>query len=413
MSDEKSAVRLDPDLKFIETIASWGGGDLKSCFQCATCTVVCPLSPEESPFPRKEVLWAQWGLEERLRGDPDLWLCHRCNDCSERCPRGARTGDVMAALRSYATQEQSWPRFLGRALNRPVALPFLLALPALVVWAIVRMGGTFSPPAGEVAGLASAFWGKMIEPWPWLDLGFIAAACFAVLAFAVGIGRFWKSFGASGVQADLSPRRGLLASFWLALVDILAHRKFAECGAARARRAAHLLILFGFGGLFATTALVFLGMYLGPLVGLGLTTPLPLGHWIKILGNASAIAITLGLVLSIVRRLDPAAAVRYGRSTYQDVLFLSVLALTVATGVACELLRLGGLDGLAYPAYFLHLSFVLFLILFAPYSKLSHVVYHATALTWAHRHGRVRQTASVPQAVAASAGSKPEKLHAA
>ena len=157
-------MKLEPDLKFVETISAWGGGDLKTCFQCATCAVVCPLSPDEHPFPRKEVLWAQWGMRDRLVGDPDLWICHRCNDCSDRCPRGAKTGDVMAALRSYATQEQAWPRFLGRALNLPLALPLLLAVPVLLIWAIVRLGGSFSPAAGPVAGLHSAFWGKMIEP---------------------------------------------------------------------------------------------------------------------------------------------------------------------------------------------------------------------------------------------------------
>jgi quinone-modifying oxidoreductase subunit QmoC len=399
---EPEPVRLEPDLGFIKQVSEWGGGDLKTCFQCATCAVVCPLSPDVNPFPRKEVLWAQWGMRSKLVNDPDLWLCHRCNDCSEHCPRGAKTGDVMAALRSYAYQEHATPRFLGRLLNQPLALPLLLAFPALVIWAVIRMGGSFAIPAGEVAGLSSTYWGKMIEPWPWLDLSFIAAVGFVILSFYLSVTKLWQGFMKSGIQPDLKPKMTIPQALVQAVTDILFHKKFAECGAANARRSAHLLIFFGFAGLFVTTALVFIGMYV-----FKLKTPLPLGHWIKILGNASAIAITIGLVMTIVRRLTPGdAVVRYGRGAYQDVLFLGVLTLVVATGIFSEVFRLATLDDLAYGTYFLHLTFVFFLLFYAPFSKLAHVVYHATTLTWANHVGRVLKTIPVDDRLPATTPAK-------
>ena len=75
---------------------------------------MCELTDASNPGPRKEMLWAQWGLRDRLMGDVDPWLCHQCGDCTLRCPRGARPGDVMAALRRECVIHYATPRAFGR-----------------------------------------------------------------------------------------------------------------------------------------------------------------------------------------------------------------------------------------------------------------------------------------------------------
>ena len=47
---------VEPDVGFIKEVKGLGGGDLKKCFQCATCSVACPIAPDNKPFPRKEMI---------------------------------------------------------------------------------------------------------------------------------------------------------------------------------------------------------------------------------------------------------------------------------------------------------------------------------------------------------------------
>lgn len=131
-----------PDLGFIAQIRGLGGDTLKKCYQCASCSVACPISPENSPFPRKEMIAASWGLKDRLIKNGDIWLCHNCGDCTDLCPRGAAPGDVLAAIRAAAITEYAQPKAVAKAVNDPKKLPGC--------WGFRLSGLPFSP----------------ISPWP-------------------------------------------------------------------------------------------------------------------------------------------------------------------------------------------------------------------------------------------------------
>ncbi|MEK6580874.1 MAG: 4Fe-4S dicluster domain-containing protein, partial [Nitrospirota bacterium] len=134
---------IKPDLNFINDVIASGGESLKKCFQCATCSVVCNVTPEDKPFPRKEMLQAQWGLKDKLLANPDIWLCHQCSDCTAYCPRGAKPGEVLGAIRKMSLQEFSVPGFMAKMVNQPKFLLVLLAVPALLYILIIASQGFF------------------------------------------------------------------------------------------------------------------------------------------------------------------------------------------------------------------------------------------------------------------------------
>ena len=211
MSD---AYRITPDADFLRDTLADGGEDLKQCFQCATCSVVCELSDGFRPFPRKEMIWAQWGLKDRLVADPDLWLCHQCNDCSTRCPRAARPGDVLAALRRQTVEHYAVPQWLGRSASRVKYLPLMFLVPALLLAAALWVK---APLWGSARGVLHYFQheGFYANLFPhWLLIGFFSFFWgLAMLGGLAGIVRFWQGMKAADEAAGgYQPTLGITAA---------------------------------------------------------------------------------------------------------------------------------------------------------------------------------------------------------
>src|SRR3972149_6999388 len=135
------AALVKPNWEFKASILGLGARDLTACYQCGTCSVVCPIATDANPFPRKEMIWVQWGLKDRLMADSGVWLCHQCNQCSTYCPRDAKPGDVMTALREYNIAHYAVPSFMGKAVSTPKYLPFLLGFPTLILLAVLGFLG--------------------------------------------------------------------------------------------------------------------------------------------------------------------------------------------------------------------------------------------------------------------------------
>jgi len=366
-----------PDLQFTQDLIAAGGGDLKKCYQCATCSVACRIAPDNNPFPRKEMIWSQWGLRDRLMNDPDVWLCHQCNDCSTQCPRGAYPGDVLKAVRKMVIQDNAWPSFLGKLVGTPALFVIAAAIPIVVVLALVFLlnkGFAFPQPVK---------YGMFID-YLHIQVVFTLALLFAVVSMIISLRKYWSNMGSSNPLGITGTRKGFIQSLIEALGEILPHTTFKDCQANNIRYAAHLMAFWGMLGLLVTTAIVAFNidiLHLAPPSQNGPGT-IP----IKLLGNVSAIAFVLGLAIMLVRRLTvPDQA---GGSSYFDWFFLLIICGTGATGVLTELLRYGGSPAGAYILYTIHLMFVLALFIYLPFSKFAHLGYRTIAITWSKATGR-------------------------
>jgi quinone-modifying oxidoreductase subunit QmoC len=359
---------IKPDIKFVRQIISAGAPLLKKCYQCATCSVICKLTPDDTPFPRKEMINAQWGLKDKLIGNPDIWLCHQCGDCSAYCPRGARPSEVIGALRNLMIQYYAFPKFLAKMANSPKGLPVLIALPVLVLLAVLAATGNLSIPEGEI------IFSKFISH-KYIDAIFIPVTMFVILVFISGIIRFWNDMHTRG---NGTKQMNIIPAFISVILDILSHNRFRKCEVNRGRYIAHICIFYGFIGLAITTALAVVYLYI-----LNIHSPYPQIHPIKIIGNISGILLLVGITLVVINRFRVKTQQNTGLGSYFDWLFITIIYVVVLSGFLSEITRLADIPILAYPVYFIHLSSVFFLFLYAPYSKLAHIAYRTIALVYA------------------------------
>ncbi len=370
---------ITTDIEFKQELKKLSDSSLNECMQCGTCTVVCSLSPQEKPFPRKEMIWAGWGLKDKLIGSGDVWLCHQCGDCSTYCPRGVKPSDVLAAVRQISYRHYARPRFMGKILSKPQWLPVATIIPVVVISAILMMAGTFRIPEGEV--LYSKFF-----PHGWLNGSFTLITLFFYGMWVSGLRLFWKDLEKGSKEMQKSD--GFMKSLYSIIKSkIILHSEFGKCKTQRSRQTAHILVFFGFIMLLVVTAFAIVATFTH-------SYPLKFTHPFKILGNVAGLMLVTGLTMMIFNRLFNKKD--YGNSGYADWLLLISMLLLTISGLIVELARFQNWH-YAYHLYFFHLVCVWFVIMYLPYTKFGHLVYRTLALTHAASTGRNEPAHSVGQ----------------
>lgn len=385
-------MNVQPDLEFIKDMKSAGGDTLKKCYQCATCSVVCPLSAEDNPFPRREMIFAQWGLKEKLVGDPNVMLCHQCGDCTAYCPRGAKPGDVLGAIRAYAYKYFGWPKGLANLASSGKNLPLLVGIPALIIFMVWFISGGMKFLSAE--DFTRYGYGHFFGHWDFhllaknvffIDLIILPTVALSLYAAYRGVSAMWKLMAENaGVGEPLykpSVPQFVKEFLWPSVVEIVQHNRFRKCTANADRLKGHLPLLLSFLALFFVTAYSaftqdVIGIFVPSMHG-----PMSMWNPVKILANVGAIALIVGVGILWGNRARKEAEGQATPTFYDWFLIWMIMGVGV-TGLAAELFRLIGVVSVGYIIYYLHLVSVMMLFLYMPYTKFAHLVYRTFAMAF-------------------------------
>ncbi len=382
------ATVIKPDLAFVNEIIKGGGESLKKCYQCATCSVVCNVTPEGNPFPRKEMVLAQWGQKDQLITSADVWLCHQCSDCTAYCPRGAKPGEVLNAIRKQSIKHVAMVPLFAKIAQDPKLIWLLFAIPMALFYAILVVLGNGSFTAPRAEGNIMAY--HKFVPVPVIDTVFILTAIFAGVSAFVGIKRLWS--GMKSQAGEMKSSGNLVGDIISSVTTILAHSKFADCNVNRLRQWGHMILFYSFAGLAVVTTWAIIYLYGYELLGIQAfgpfhfgESPYPNSDPVKILALVSSIGFAAGFAIILFNRI--AKAGKAGMGSYFDWIFLLIVFGVGATGMLSWGLRLADME-VGYFVYYLHLVFIWSLFAYAPYSKFAHLFYRTTAMVFAKNSGR-------------------------
>jgi citrate/tricarballylate utilization protein len=341
-----------------------GARVMRICNACRYCEGFCAVFP---------------AMTRRLEfGTADLHylanLCHNCGACLHACQYAPphefqlNVPRAMARLRGETYQRFAWPRPFGALYRRngvAVALALAIALAVALLALLVALGGVRHPPRG------GDFYSVM--PHAAMVWSFGPVFAFALVALAVGVGRFWHEVdpGPGSAEAAMEAGRHALT---LRYLDG-GHGDGCNEEDDRytlARRWFHHATFYGFLLCFAATCVATVYHY-----ALAWPAPYPLISAPVILGSLGGLGLLVGpaglLWLNVKRHP------LHGDPTQRpmDRAFIVLLLLVSATGFALLLARDTGAMGLWLAV---HLATVMALFVTLPYGKFAHAVYRGAAL---------------------------------
>ncbi len=361
---------IKPDTQFINYIKKNGGENLSKCYQCATCSSTCSLSTEEYGFPRKQMLWAQWGLKDKLLKDPGPWLCFYCGDCSSKCPRKGNPGETMMALRRYLTSLYDWTG-LSRLMYSSVYWEAgILAFFAVVIALLFTLPNNFgfgllysSGPAPLSNVMLDKF--APVDIVDWGDR--IMAAVLGILLLS----------NAARMFLGLTKDEKIPFSYYLAqlpyfIIQGITQKRWKDCDDKDAGKnwIRHLFLVTGYAIMF-TLVVVFLPWF--QVSGSSL-------HWTSILGYYSTVVLLGSTLWIIIDRIKKGTEM-HQFSHFSDWLFPILLFLSALSGILLHIFRVADMPIPTYYTYMIHLVIVVpMLVVEVPFGKWSHLLYRPLAI---------------------------------
>jgi heterodisulfide reductase subunit C len=351
--------RIHPE--FISEIEKCGAADFTACYNCGNCTAVCPLAERGDNFPRRLLRYSVLGLEEKIRQSPEPWLCYYCGDCSKSCPRGADPSGLMAALRRFTIRRYSIGRVADAFYSAVASGVAFVVLTAIAIAAIA----IFHNPAMDRTQTDFLSFISLEN----MHTAGIAIFAFIGAAFFANVWIMYRAMNGGAYAASLSASN-LKASSMRTLRELALQERFGECEDMPFRRWAHLLVSWGFMGMFLATGIILAVDFKW----------IPLPRWVSlVVGSTSGAAALVGLAYYMYLRFTRRG--EYAKRSHQsDWVFLALLVLSIVSGYVMVAFRFLHMPMAAYGTYTFHLVFVFNLLMSLPFTKFAHIVYRPVAL---------------------------------
>jgi heterodisulfide reductase subunit C len=96
---------IKADGSFARQLSKRGSFNAWECFNCGTCTALCPVGLDI--LPRELFRFALLGSRQRLVEMSDtIYSCLLCRMCEENCPQGVKISSNIRTLRSWMAEEE-------------------------------------------------------------------------------------------------------------------------------------------------------------------------------------------------------------------------------------------------------------------------------------------------------------------
>ncbi len=381
------------DSRLMADMQKLGAFDVSACYNCGTCTAICPLSEEGHEFPRKLIRYATLGLKDMLLASPEVWMCYFCGECTTSCPRSADPGQFMMSARRYVTRKYSW----GGIADAFYGFKYISVL-ALALLSVVLLG-TFLAYHGPIVTSSVDMWTFL--PIDLIDKGGLVLGAFVGLSLLANLALMYRGLSrvSSGTSAG-APKKplGKRVGIWIrtlvstVILEALLQGRYLKCarspttdGSNRTYRYwAHMALFWGFVGL----ALATMTDYGIDSYGIGIPRTA-----VRIWGSAAGVALMLGAGYFIYKRLKKDEV--YSKyNHFSDWVLLVLLFLAGLTGFLIDVFYYAGLAEATYSVLIIHIVLAFDLLVTLPFTKFAHALYRPFALWLIKARGQI---ASLPE----------------
>ena len=162
--DNTGIYRTDPEFK--HKLSSGVSGDtLKYCYQCGTCTSVCPISKFINIYrPNKIIELCRLGIRNLPQSNAFLF-CSACTLCTKKCPQNVRVHEIMEEMKVLAPEDAETAGFMAKGFDET-----LEALGGEIPLPLVYSSICLRPPENEGDAFSDtvkkAFESALDRPYP-------------------------------------------------------------------------------------------------------------------------------------------------------------------------------------------------------------------------------------------------------